>query len=670
MKTRKKETITLICFALLLLILPATSAEVMVGQPKSLYNIGDDFEITLTVIPRTPISDFLTASLVCNNKKVEIYRSPLSANQGEEKQVKIAAKLDTFLLQDTGGNCHIEASFGGETATSLKFEITGEIGIALNVQGIAFNPGETVSVNGKTEKANGKLVDGYVDVFVDNIDSKFSALVKDGVFNLTFRIPENSQAGNYELTVKAYEKDVSGKTTNQGETSAFIRVNQVVKEVAIALSDQSTSPKEELTYSIILYDQAGDRAQNDVSVKVYKPEGALFDQKIVRSDQSVAVPLIASSSPGYWKIEAKYEDLQSSKQFLVEEYKDISFTLIENTLIIENIGNVPFTDPIEVAIGGVTEIKEIKSLPVGSSMKYELKAPKGEYEIEVSKGSEKQTLGTTFLTGRAIGVSAPGEGGIVTTSLWVLASLILLMILALAAVYIYKRLMHPKTTQDKTLPQRKVDQITSSGIAQKTKQDNQNLIDKGVKQDASIISLHVKNMSSFANNEDAIKMIDTALWKAKEAGAKIYADGNYRIAILAPVLTRENENEVKAIQVARAMEKLISAHNRRSAQKIDFGIGVNSGTLIVETSQEKFRFMSLNNVIASTKRISELSQNETLISESVKNKMLGKAKVVKLADKNLWRVEKVIDRSAYADHISALTKRSQDRPSSSRFRQN
>ena len=269
MKTVEKEMIILISFILLFLMLPATSAEIIIGQPKSLYNIGDDFEITITVTPRAPISEFLTVSLVCEDKKIEIYKSPLSANQGEEKQVKISAKLDTFLLQNTKGNCYIESSFGGETSASPKFDITGEIGVFLSVQGIAFNPGEYVSIGGKTEKANGKPVDGYVELFIDKIDSKFTGLVRGGSFNLTFKIPENSPAGNYELVARVYEKDISGRTTNEGKANAFIRVKQIVKEVAIALSDQSTSPRKEFAYSIVLYDQARDRAQGDVAVRVY-----------------------------------------------------------------------------------------------------------------------------------------------------------------------------------------------------------------------------------------------------------------------------------------------------------------------------------------------------------------------------------------------------------------
>lgn len=644
----------LIVILLISLLIPITSAEILIGQTSSLYNLGDDFEITIKLKPSSPVSDFLTANLVCEETDIEIYKGPHSLAQNEEKEVKISARLDSFLVDDVEGDCHVSAFFGDEEVSSQDFQLTSDLTVNLNVQGIAFNPGETVSLTGEADKANGKALDGFIEISVPEIDFKFTGPVKAGFFNTTFRVPEDSPSGNFNLKARVYEKDPSGKQTNEGSTSALIKVNQVVKEVAIALSDQTISPNEKLTYSVILYDQAGKHASGDVSVRIYKPEGSLFDQRILRADESSTVPLVATSPPGYWKIETKYQSFETSKQFLVEEHKDLSFTLVGTTLILENTGNVPFTGPVEIGIGEKTEIKDIEDLQLGESLKYELKAPDGEYTIEVGEGSEKQTIGTTFLTGRAISANAPGESGILTTSLWVLVSLVALLIIALGAVYSYKKLLHGKESSipQKSTEQKKMDSLVASAATQKAKQENKNLIDKGVKQESSIISIHLKNLGILEKNPDAMKVIDSALWKAKEVGAKIYADADYRVVILNEILTREKENEIKAINVSRTIERVFEAYNRRSAQKIEFGIGINSGTLIVEASKERFRFMSLNNVIATTKRISESSKNETLISESVKSKLLGKIKATKLLDKNLWKLDRVVDRSAYEDHVN------------------
>lgn len=668
MNTSKKETIVALSAIVCLLLIPITSAEILIDQPESLYNLGDDFEIKITLNPQTPVSGFLTATLVCGESITEIYRSPQSVAQNEEKEVTISARLDRFLMEGNEGECYIRADFGAEHVNSQKFEVTDEIGVTLNIEGITFNPGEEVSVYGQTDKANGKPVEGFVEVSVPKIDFSFTGPTKKGNFNITFKVPEDAPSGSYEITARAYEKDLLDQVTNQGSTTAKIRIKQVVKEIGIALSDQSTSPTEEISYSIILYDQAGEHAEGDVSVKIYKPKGSMLDQRIVRSDKSITIPLTKSSPPGYWEIQANYESLSTTKQFLVEEFRDLSFTLIENTLIVENTGNVPFTGPVEVTIGDVSDIKEIKDLQIGESLKYTLKAPDGEYTIQAGGGSEKQTVGSTFLTGRAITVQATGDGSVMTTSLWVLGSLIILLILALVAVYFYKRLMHgnkqstPSPDPKSTVPQKKVDKVTASATAQKAKEQSQHIIDKGEKQESSIVSLHIKNLEQLEKTHEATSIIDTALWKAKEAGAKIYADGDYRIMIFSPILTKEKENEMKAIHTARAIQRVFLTHNRRSAHKVKFGLGVNTGTLIVEASQEKFRFMSLNNIIANTKRISQAADSETLIPEALRKKVVGKVKVQKLEGKNYWKIDRVVDRSAYSDHINALKSRADHRP--------
>ena len=76
------------------------------------------------------------------------------------------------MVQGTEGKCFIKASFGGEEVSSQEFEVTNDVRLDLNIQGVIFNPGETVSVTGKVEKANGKPVEGFVELTVPEI--KFS----------------------------------------------------------------------------------------------------------------------------------------------------------------------------------------------------------------------------------------------------------------------------------------------------------------------------------------------------------------------------------------------------------------------------------------------------------------------------------------------------------------
>ncbi|MBU0466137.1 MAG: hypothetical protein KKF39_00505 [Nanoarchaeota archaeon] len=631
------------------------SAELLLGQTKSLYNLGDEFEISIKISPNTYVSNFLIAKLICSGHEIELYKSPHSVMAGEEKEIIISTNLDNFLTSGVEGDCFIKLEYGGEEVSSQKFEVTGIIRVTLSIQGILFSPGQIVNVHGQAEKANGELLKGFVEVSTPGIESSLIGPVTEGEFDFNFTISENAPSGSYTMTARAYEKDAFEEVLNEGEATSIIRIKQIIKEIDIALNDQSVSPKEELTYNVLLYDQARERAEADVSITVYKPNGEVLERKIVKAGETNTVHLEYNSPPGYWGIEARIDDLETKKEFLVEELMDLSFTLENNTLIVENIGNIPYNGPVEISIGGINEIKDIGDLAVEESKKFKLLAPDGEYKVEVGEGSQKQDLGTTFLTGKAISVQDIGSS-LFGNSFVILIGLILILIIALIVVYIYKRISRKRALLGTShSPLKKMDQ-TIAGAQKDTKQDS-SMIDKGEKQESAIVSLKLKNILDLNKNSEATKSIDSALWKAKEAGAKIYSDSDYRIMIFAPVLTKQKDNSLKAILTARSIERILNSHNRRHPVKIKYGIGVNSGTLIVESKEGKFKFMSLNNIVSSAKRISEQSTSEVLISEELHRKSIGRIKVEKLKDKNLWKIEKVIDRTAHADYVKNLTEK-------------
>jgi len=668
MRNPKKGALVALFLMVSLFYISFASAELIFGQTESLYNVGDRFEVILTISPQTYTSNFLTSSLICGDRKIEFYKSPHSVAAGEQEEVIISTNLDKFLVEGVEGECYISATYESDSAESQRFDVTRGISLTLNVEGILFDPGESVHVYGKATKANGVPVDGFVEFSAPKIGLNFVGPVKLGEFNFSLTIPSDAPSGSHPMNVRAYENDVFEMTINEGNTTGVVKIRQIIKEVSIALSDQAVLPIEELTYRIVLDDQAGQEANADVSIEILRPDETIAEERIIKSGETIKVNLVSSSQPGYWQIKARLNDIETTKEFLVEEFKDVSFTLENQTLAVKNTGNIPYNGPVDIAIGKVNDVKELQDLAVGDSKKFKLLAPDGEYDIKVSKGSERQEVGRTYLTGNAISIEDLTSGGVFGTSFMVLIGLILILVIALVAVYFYRKFSKNKLAKlndsdaAKTpVAARKVDR--AGGVASDVKSINQlptTVIDKGEKQESAIISLKIKNTPDLIKNQEATKIIDSALWKAKEAGAKIYSDGDFRIMIFAPVLTKEKDNTLRAIRIARGIERILHSFNRRTPTKIGFGIGVNAGSLVVESAQGKFRFMSLNNIISNTKRISNNSTENTLISEVFRRKMAGRIKAEKLKDKNLWKVEKVIDRSDHSEYVSKLAKKSAD----------
>jgi len=163
------------------------SAEIIFSQTENLYNIGDDFEITISLIPSTDTSSFLTADLSCEDSFLEIYKSPYKVLTGEQKDVTISATFDKFLVENLMGDCKIIASYNNEEEYTHEFEITSEVDVNINIQGTLFDPGQQVYISGTAIKENSQPLEGFVEITLDKINFSFVGPVNNGDFNLTFQ---------------------------------------------------------------------------------------------------------------------------------------------------------------------------------------------------------------------------------------------------------------------------------------------------------------------------------------------------------------------------------------------------------------------------------------------------------------------------------------------------
>lgn len=633
------------------------SAEIVFSQTNSIYNSGDEFTVLITLHSQNHASGFLLANLICDSEEIEIYRAPYLLAPNSPRQVQISANFGNFLVSK-GGDCYIKAIFNNEQKNSQKFEITREIEVSFDLDKTIALPGESVLVTGSAAKINGNALSGFVEINVEGTNFSHSSQISNGAFNFTFIFPANIRSGTYEVNVRAYEKDSEGEIINEGKESSTIRIKQVPKKIEIALSAETVSPKTEMKYSPKIIDQAGDNIDRDISLIVYAPNQREIKREIIRSENSNSLLLDSNASPGEWKIESKFENIMAERKFIVEELKELSYTVENEVLTVRNTGNIPFTGPIQITIDDVTEVKDIENLNLGESKKYRLIGPQGEHTISAGSEGSLTNLGTAFFpegTGKAVAIrdfSSSGYG-LMLTLLWILV----IVFAAVIAFYFYKKVRRKSyigtapstsTTKFKTLPRV---QTTS----QQTDR-NFSMIDKGEKQEAAVVSLKLNNVNSI-HGTPASDTVDSLLYKAKDAGAKVYSDGEYRIAVFAPALTKQRDNSIKAINFAQEAERIIHSHNKRSGVKIDFGIGVSTGDLIIENQDGKFKFMSVSNVIGSTKRISHEAKSESLMSEALRRKLVGKVKSSKLHDKNLYRIEKVTDRSPHEDFINKFKQR-------------
>jgi hypothetical protein len=653
MRITRNEAFVLFTILILVLI-PLVSAEITISQPEQFYSKGNQLDVLLKVTsPLQKTSGFLTAKLFCEGQEVELYKSALLMQPNEVKEVSISTIFGNFLVGDMEGKCFIRAQYGEQITDSPRFVLSSEIDITLEIEGIVFGPGDPVYVYGVSKKKDGFPLDGFIEVKVPNIEYSSVGSIASGTFDFNFTVPIDAPAGDYTIEVHAYDKDETGGKLNQGSTVDTIKVKSVVKKIEIALASQTVIPNTDLSFTVNVYDQSGVASEFDVPLTYFTPNGKLHNKQLVKTGEPVSFFIESNFTPGYWKVLATVKDLEKSRNFFVEEYEELSFKLEDQILTLSNLGNIPYNGPVEISIGEVSEIKELIDLPVGSLKQYKLLAPNGEYEIRAGDGTTKAELGKTFLTGGAI-ISVEDIGGIFGNNLGILISILIILIIAVVGLYLYR-----KFSKNRTLPKPRKSVVPFSKKEELPESSEQlsTVIDSGEKQASSIITIKIKNQFSL-QNQFAAKALDSALWKAKEAKAKVYVNGDFRIIVFAPKLTGERDNTLKAIRIAQSMERILNDFNRRAHEKIEFGIGINFGDLIVGTKEGRFKFMSTDNTISIAKNVAQVANNEALISEKLHRVTAGKVKTEKLLDKNVWRIKRVTDRSDHDRYLKNLkTKR-------------
>lgn len=659
------------------------SAEIMISQPASLYNVGDDFSLFVSLKPSIDTNGFLAAKIVCSNGEVEIFKSAYNVKSSDGMNVTISAKIDSSLVNELRGVCFLNAKFGSEEANSQNFELSDKINVNLIVTNSIISPGEKIILSGTAKKSNGINVNGFVGASISGLNLSVTSIVKDGNFNFDITIPENSASGSYELISYVYEKDSSGKVANQGSTSTAIKVKQVPKRIDVAIEGPELMPPANLSSTVLLYDQAGSEINIDIPITVYDSKGSVFLKKIVHSSTINSIQLPYNANPGYWTIEAVYEDISAKRSFYLEEVQKASFSIENQTLVIKNIGNVPYNKNVEVIIGNENEIKKV-NIPVGEEKRFKLFAPAGSYEISVNEGSNAESVGSSFLTGNAVGVkdinSLTSDPNIMMW-FWIFIIIILLAI----GLWYYRKVRSRTYTAStpifsKFKEKPKFVPISGSSFPEKSSErevrnkkvetynpDSKTaqgyISQSGSKEPVVVVALKIKNSRKLRESESsAFLTIEHSLQKVRNAKAKVYDQGDFSIIVFSPKMTQKTEldNYQEAIKLAFQIDSDLKEFNKKYAIKIDYGLGAHVGEMFLEIVEGRPKFTSTGNVTILAKNAAEKANNELFTSSLLHRKVYNIVKGEQ-TQYGLFKVNSILNRGQHSAFIQKFMKKKEEK---------
>ena len=389
----KKTKLLLLFF----LLFPATSvlaaaAELSLSQPSEVYNLGDMLKINFSILGSG--SGLAKATLVCPADEEIFYVKYLDVTNS------IAEKLELELSRSLGnllGECYVEAEFANQNVKSPYFIISDKINVDLELEKKSFLPSENIHIKGSAIKANGEAAgeaaEGSAQISVAGIEQ--TVAINKGSFEAVITLPSNA-AGTQEIKASVKEGE------NTGISSENIDVKRIPKELELAVNKENFMPKEKLQIMASIYDQAGKAIEENISIKLRDKDGKIVEENIITFNKTFEY-IFPFFAVGDWEIEGYGAGLSKKRFVTIAEYEAIDINLTNNTLVVTNIGNVPYKKPLSIKFDSAGESKEEAkelSLDVGEQVAFALEAPQGTYNITTGI----KNFSNVPLTGNVIGV--------------------------------------------------------------------------------------------------------------------------------------------------------------------------------------------------------------------------------------------------------------------------
>ena len=640
------------------------SATISISEPLEIYNLGDSIPLIVTLEPNSN-DGWFTVDLVCGDRTETMEKIiGKSFYTGEEQTRSLNLPLTNDYIGNITGECKIRAAINSEETTTQNFKISNKINLEALLDKEKYNPGEILTLKIDAIKENGRPLEGFLET--SGIAS-ISKIIVDGEVTEKFTINENQEAGNYELIIFAYDK-IDGERLNSQNQTLKLTVNQIPTFIEISLAELEATPGTDYKFSLELLDQAGKKMEGAINVLVLSPEKEEMNL-VVMSGESTSISFQTNSTPGTYQILASFGDLEILKEFNVKEIQKVSLELIDSLLIVTNIGNTKYNQTIAVKIGDQTERINL-NIDVGEKRKFNLNAPTGTYDVDVTSGDDS-IQSNLLLTGNAISVKGSSSVGILNK--YPLIWTFLIILLAGTAFVLYKRTGKAHQIKEKRKMKSFFLRMKNKSSGKKIKEEKfiehpteqvkkgnaeSSLVLEGEKEVASVIALKIKNMSTLKQNakEELIKILEIA----KDKKGMIERKEEYLMIIFTPSITKTFHNEILATKTGFGLMAALNEYNKRFNEKLKFNIGVNSGELIVSTKSGKLQYTSLGSTVLLAKKISDSSDSQLLVSDSIRNKMIRDLKVNKvepIGKTGVYSVTGVNDKEANKDKLQDLLNR-------------
>jgi hypothetical protein len=679
---KKGLIVTTISVVFMVLIINLISASIYFANISPVYNLGDMIEADVILSPdgAGPFSLVLT----CDNTTLEVYKGA--------PPEKIQLPLTTLWMKGLTGECYFTGYYLNEQKESITFKISKKLELKLSTTSLFSNPGETINIKGNANKLNGLPVNGDVEIRIPAIsESKIYAPVVNGEFNAEYIIPKDTPAGSYRIDVIVIEK-TDDEITSEGMEMADLTIFQLASSIDVAVDNPRIDPGSAMNFKPVILDQSGKSIDEEVSVVIKDPDSNSVYESFKNSGETLVYETETNTKAGYYNIEASDGRLTKTKDFYINEKALVDFKIVNDTLYVTNIGNVPYNKSIQIDVSGKTFVRRIDNLLPGETKEYYLSGEDSNYDVSVRDDTNEVSESNIPLTGNAIAVSDTKKSisALANTPIvWILIIILLgaIILFLFRDIFKKKSVAYPKQerpivrTSSKVInlspstKERTSEPRTSSQIIPKIEKEigDRKLspvfsYDKPTGYDRPVSQVKKETPSlppvviigekkeSHANIAEqglvmdghksracviAIKIkeeltrfsqenFDKALNNAYDKKGALYKNKDFTFIIFSPLVTKTFKNELMAVKTAEKIVSDISEYNRKFNDKILCGIAINSGDIINKIENKKLKFTSLGGLTISAKKLAEnANPGEILLTKESYNQAMTEVKADK-----------------------------------------
>jgi len=628
----KRVALLLTGFLAIILLMQLISAEIIIVQnPNNIYNLGNIISIPIKITSLSETGNAFTIKLICNGAETEVHREYIILSAGQETERNPPIPLIKNFIGELSGDCKIKYIYGGEIKLTNEFLISNRININITSSKKDFSPEEQIIIEGVAKKINGEEVNGFVEMQTYPEDGlktiSASNTVKNGLFTLTFAVPRDTVSKNYLFSINIYEKDSSSSVTNVGSADYSIFIKQIPTNLEIILDKEEVEPEEVMKTMAILHDQTGQPISSTSIITIFNSNEKKVGQNEISDNGFLEISIPPAEAPGKWIIKAESNGIISQSSFIIKPLEKISTEIIKSTLIVTNIGNVLYNKSVLVKIGQETLNLDV-NLNVGESQKYSLKAPNGEYDVDVIIDGKSNLNEKVLLTGSAIDLKESGIGLENTTIIW----MVIIIILAFFGLRVLRRLYNKKffgylpgknarpvlvdSKKESLLP------FTSKNSLETKNKAELELSIKGERQDISLICLKIRNLNKLKENKTKyLEILQNIIEIAESQKSYMYGTPENIFFLYVPIKTKTFKNERTALDFAQKISEILNSYNKMAKEKIDFGLSVTYGAIVANISGHILKFMAMGNLMNISKKIASLSDGEALISDAMRAKL-------------------------------------------------